>query len=129
MLTVFVIAFIACADERCHVAYPDPSRYYPSYDECTTNLKDIRGYSSSFDPTRMLGTEIACLEQKVTIETWRADETTSVRNGPSEGHEIIGAIKKGRTFFVVGRDGKWLKILTQDGRIGYFFVMRATKAQ
>lgn len=129
MLTVYVIAFIACAHERCQVSYPDVNRYYASYDECMASVKGIGGYSSSFDPKRMLGKEIVCLEQPVTPETWRASETTSVRSGPSEAHKIIGAIRKGRTFFVIGRDGKWLKILTEDGRIGYFYVQRAKKEQ
>jgi uncharacterized protein YgiM (DUF1202 family) len=129
VLTVFVIAFIACAHERCQVSYPDLNRYYASYDDCTASVKGIGGYSSSFDATKMLGTEIVCLEQSITVETWRASETTSVRSGPSEAHKIIGTIRKGRTFFVIGRDGKWLKTLTEDGHIGYFFELRAKKAQ
>ncbi|MGO8914915.1 MAG: SH3 domain-containing protein [Stellaceae bacterium] len=129
MVTVFVIAFIACTQDRCHVSYPDLNRYFPSYDECITNLKSIPGYNCSFDPKSMVGMGIICLERSFAIEPWRATEATSVRNGPSQDHKIIGTIKRGQTFFVIGHDGKWLKILTEDGRIGYCFVTRAKKEQ
>ncbi len=111
------------------MSYPDLSRYFPSYDECMTNLNGIPGYKSSLDPQKIVGTEITCLEQPIAVELWRAIEPTSVRNGPSEGHKIIGAIKKDQTFFVIGHDGKWLRILTEDDHIGYFFVARAKKEQ
>lgn len=129
MVTVFVIAFIACAQDRCHVSYPAVNRYFPSYHDCMNNLSGIPGYRSSFDPAKMAGTEITCLERSIAPEPWRAMETTSLRSGPAQTTRIIGTVHKGHSFFVIGRDGKWLQILTDDARIGYFFGPRARKEQ
>lgn len=46
---------------------------------------------------------------------------TAVRSGPGISHRVILHAKRGDTFLIGGREGTgfWLKILLEDGRIGY----------
>lgn len=57
----------------------------------------------------------------------RALDTTNLRELASAASTVIGEVRKGSTFRVIGRsdDGKWLKIETRDGLTGYYWAARA----
>jgi SH3 domain-containing protein len=57
----------------------------------------------------------------------RALDTTNLRELASATSTVIGEVRKGSTFRVIGRsdDGKWLKIETRDGLTGYYWAARA----
>jgi SH3 domain-containing protein len=61
------------------------------------------------------------------VEIWQARDTTNLRELASAGSPAIGEVAKGSTFRVIGHsdDGKWLKIETHDGLIGYYWAARA----
>ncbi len=126
MLSVYVIAFIVCSDDGCRISYPRPREVYGAYEQCRINLpKD----SSHFDASKMTGAEIACIEvpQSVAVQEtiWRAIETSNIRKGPSVGGDVVGEVKKGESFLVVGISGNWLEIRLRDGLAGYVWAARA----
>lgn len=63
------------------------------------------------------------------LQNWEALEGTNLRKTPSATSEVIGSIRKGETFQVVGlsADGKWLEVETSDGATGYFWGSRAKR--
>ncbi len=129
MMDAFVIAFIHCAAQRCVVSYPRPGELYQSYGECQAQLPQQEA-AHRFDLERFEGAEIACVEVPAADDgEWVARETSNLRKGPSVDSEVIGTIRRGAAFRVIGQARKWLNIRTADGTIGFLWADRAEKLQ
>ena len=42
-----------------------------------------------------------------------------IRQGPGKDYDHIGTVKKGQELIVLGRDGDFLKVETEDGTVAY----------
>jgi uncharacterized protein YgiM (DUF1202 family) len=128
MIEAFVIAFIHCNGRNCVVSYPRPGQVYASYEECKAQLPEAPA-AKSFDVKTFEGSEIACIEVLVHVaaEEWVALETSNLRKSPAPGSEVIGTIKRGTSFQVLGHEQKWLSIQTADGARGFLWSDRAKK--
>ena len=104
VLTVYVMAFIFCSDGACRISYPRPSQVYRTYQQCRRDLPDN---SSAFDASEMKGAEITCLAISDNVAVadkviWTAIQTTNVRKGPSVNEDVLGEIRRGESFAVLG---------------------------
>jgi Bacterial SH3 domain len=126
MIEAFVIAFIHCNGQSCVISYPRPGQVYGSYKECKAQLpKSPAG--GAFDVKTFEGSEIACIEvlAHVAADDWVALETSNLRKSPAAGADVIGTIKRGTSFQVLGQERKWLSIRTADGARGFLWSDRA----
>jgi hypothetical protein len=130
MIEAFVIAFIHCNGQNCVISYPRPGQVYASYKECKAQLPQAPT-AKSFDVKTFEGSEIACIEvlAHVAVDDWIALETSNLRKSPAAGSEVIGTIKRGSSFHVLGQEQKWLSIQTADGARGFIWSDRARKVQ
>jgi Bacterial SH3 domain len=126
MIEAFVIAFIHCNGQSCVISYPRPDRVYSSYIECKSQLPEAPT-GKGFDVKTFEGSEIACIEvgAQAAADEWIALETSNLRKNPSSGSEIIGTVKRGTSFLILGQDGKWLSVQTADGTRGFLWSDRA----
>jgi hypothetical protein len=128
MIEAFVIAFIHCNGESCVISYPRPGQVYTSYKECKAQLpKSPAG--RAFDVKTFEGSEIACIEVSAHVaeDDWVTLETSNLRKSPAPGADVIGTIKRGTSFQVLGQERKWLSIQTADGARGFLWSDRAKK--
>jgi uncharacterized protein YgiM (DUF1202 family) len=128
MIEAFVIAFIHCNGQSCVISYPRPGQVYASYKECKAQLPESLA-GSAFDVKTFEGSEIACMEvlAHVAADEWVALETSNLRKSPAPGADVIGTIKRGTSFQVLGQEGKWLSVQTADGARGFLWSDRAKK--
>jgi hypothetical protein len=128
MIEAFVIAFIHCNGQSCVISYPRPGRVYASYKECKAQLPESPA-GKGFDVKTFEGSEIACIEvlAHVAADEWVALETSNLRKSPAPGADVIGTVKRGTSFQVLGQDQKWLSIETADGARGFLWSDRAKK--
>jgi hypothetical protein len=128
MIEAFVIAFIHCNGESCVISYPRPGQVYASYKECKAQLPQSPA-GNAFDVKTFEGSEIACMEvlAHVAAGEWVALETSNLRKSPAPGADVIGTIKRGTSFQVLGQERKWLSIQTADGARGFLWSDRAKK--
>jgi hypothetical protein len=128
MIEAFVIAFIHCNGQSCVISYPRPAEVYVSYEECKAQLPESPS-GRAFDVKTFEGSEIACMEvpAHLAADEWVALETSNLRKSPAPGADVIGTIKRGTSFQVLGQERKWLSIQTADGARGFLWSDRAKK--
>jgi Bacterial SH3 domain len=128
MIEAFVIAFIHCNGESCVISYPRPGQVYASYTECKAQLPESPA-GKGFDVKIFEGSEIACIEvlAHVAADEWVALETSNLRKSPAPGSDVIGTVKRGTSFQVLGQEQKWLSIQTTDGTRGFLWSDRAKR--
>jgi Bacterial SH3 domain len=128
MIEAFVIAFIHCNGQSCVISYPRPGQVYASYKACKAQLPESPA-GTAFDVKTFEGSEIACMEvfAHVAADEWVALETSNLRKSPAPGADVVGTIKRGTSFQVLGQERKWLSIRTADGARGFLWSDRAKK--
>jgi hypothetical protein len=128
MLEAFVIVFVHCVGGNCVMSYPRPDQVYASQAECAAQLPG-KPANQGFDREKFEGSEIACMEVPLAYaaEEWIAIETSNLRKKPSVDSDIIDTVKRGTTFHVVGREGRWLRSGLPNGEFGFIWSDRARK--
>jgi hypothetical protein len=128
MIEAFVIAFIHCNGQSCVISYPRPGEVYRSYNECKAQLPETPA-GKGFNVKTFEGAEIACIEvlAHAAADEWIALETSNLRKGPSVETEVIGTVKRGTSFQVLGQEQRWLSVQTADGIRGFLWPDRAKK--
>jgi hypothetical protein len=116
MIEAFVIAFIHCNGQSCVISYSRPGEAYASYKECKAQLPESPA-GKGFDIKTFEGSEIACIEvlAHVAADEWVALETSNLRKNPAPGADVIGTIKRGTSFQILGQERRWLSVQTADG--------------